>query len=290
MNGYDVILYDLRKEIVDSAVENVKRMLDVLIENAVLKESQRTGIMSRISTTTELADVKGADYVQESVVERLNVKTEVFKSVESFVAEDTIIASSTSGLPMSEIQKPLQRPERTVTVHPFNPPHLIPLIEIVAGKRTSPQTVKTVQEFMTSLRKEPIVVKREVTGFAADRIQDVVEREILSLLDDDVVDMEDIEKIFYSGVGIRLAIMGPFTINSLAGGPGGLEYELDHYEHHRRDVLSTVKTWTSIPDSAREKAITQIKELSSLKGRSYDELARWRDRKLIALLKHLGYL
>jgi len=290
MNGCEVLLYDLRAEIVNNAVRNVKRILDVLVENDVIRNAQARDVASRIRTTTKLADIKDVEYVQESVVERLDVKVAVFEQVEGVVGEETIIASSTSGLLMSEIQKPLRHPGRTVIVHPFNPPHLIPLVEIVPGNETSPQTVKKTQEFMKMLRKEPIVVKKEVAGFVADRIQVVLDRELLNLIDDGVVDMEDVEKVFYAGLGIRLAIMGQFTINALAGGPDGLEYELEHYKGLQHDVLSTVNNWVSLPDSARDKAVAQAKELNVLNGKSYDELARWRDSRLISLLKHLHYL
>ena len=273
-----------------NAIQNIGRNLDVLVESAVMGKAQARDASARIRPTTQLADVKGADYVQESVVERLDVKIEVFGQLEKVVGENTILASSTSGLLMSEIQKPLSNPRRTVIAHPFNPPHLIPLIEIVPGKQTAPETVKQTQEFMKILGKEPIIVKKEVEGFVADRLQVVLDRELLNLIDDGVVDMEDAEKVFYAGLGIRLAIMGQFTINSLAGGPGGLRYELEHFKGLQHDVLTTLKDWDSLPDSARDEAVAQAQELRVLKGKSYDELIRWRDGKLISILKHLNYL
>lgn len=290
MNGYDVVLYDLREDILNDALKNIRRNLNILVENAVIGKDQARDAASRIRPTTKLADVKGADYIQESVVERLNVKIEVFGQLEKIVGENTIIASSTSGLLMSEIQKPLSRPDRTVIAHPFNPPHLIPLVEIVPGKQTVSQTVKQTQEFMKRLGKEPIIVKKEIEGFVADRLQVVLDRELLNLIDDGVVDMEDAEKVFYAGLGIRLAIMGQFTVNALAGGPGGLRYELEHFKGLQHDVLSTLKDWDFMPDSARDEAVAQAQELSVLKGKTYDQLVRWRDEKLISMLKHLNYL
>jgi len=290
MKGYEVTLYDLREDIMTKAVHNVRRNLDVLVANNVIGSAQARDAASRIRPTTRLADIRDVDYVQESVVEQLDVKIDVFGQVERVVGEDAIISSSTSGLLMSEIQKPLTHPGRTIIAHPFNPPHLIPLIEIVPGGQTAPQTVNKTREFMKTLGKEPILVKREVAGFVADRLQVVLDRELLNLIDDGVVDMEDVEKVFYAGLGIRLAIMGQFTINALAGGPGGLGYELEHFKGLQHDVLSTLKNWVYLPDSARDNAVAQAEELSVLKGRSYDELIRWRDSKLIALLKHLNYI
>jgi 3-hydroxypropionate dehydrogenase (NADP+) len=289
-NDCDVILYDLTPEILNNAVENVKRILSVLVDNNVIPKAQATEVAARIHPTTNLADLSDAEYVQESVVERLNVKVQVFQQIEKTVAEETIIASSTSGLLMSEIQKPLSHPQRAIIVHPFNPPHLIPLVEIVPGTVTSPDTAKKTQEFMKDVHKEPILVKKEIEGFVADRIQVVLDRELLNLINDGVVDMEDIEKVFFTGLGIRLAIMGQFTINALSGGPGGLKYELEHYKYLQQDVLNTLKNWTILPDSVRDKAVAQAEELTVLKGKSYDELVRWRDNKLISLLKHLNYL
>ena len=290
MKGHDVVLYDLNEKILHSAVREIERMLDFLIENRVVKTNRKGDVMSRISKTIHLADISDAEYVQESVVERLSVKIEVFKSVEKMVGHDVIMASSTSGLLMSDIQKNLNRPERTIVVHPFNPPHLMPLVEIVPGKRTSESTVNTVRKFMAGLGKEPILVKREIKGFAANRIQIVMLREILSLLDAGVIDAQDLEKMFSAGLGPRLAIMGPLAIYTLAGGVGGLETFLGHFKYLFQDVLNDVTTWTSMPESARAKAIRQAKELSTLKGKSYGRLVQWRDKRLIMILKYLGYI
>jgi len=289
-NGCNVLLYDLSAEIVKNGLQNVNRILSVLVENEVITKDQASDVAHRILPTTDLADLCDAQYVQESVVERLNVKVQVFQQIEKIVGEETVIASSTSGLLMSQIQKPLSHPQRAIIVHPFNPPHLIPLVEIVPGNATSPEIVKKTQEFMKRMRKEPILVKKEIEGFVADRIQVVLDRELLNLIDGGVVDMEDIEKVFFAGLGLRLAIMGQFTINALSGGPGGLKYELEHYKYLQQDVLSTLNNWTLLPDSVRDKAVVQAEELSVLKGKSYDELVRWRDKKLISLLKHLNYL
>jgi carnitine 3-dehydrogenase len=290
LSGHDVVMQDVSEAILRDASKNIEKMLDVLIENGGLKSDKKKETLTRIDTTTRLDEIAGAEYVQESVVERPSVKAEVFKEIEKVVSENALIASSTSGLLLSPIQKVMKHPARTVIAHPFNPVHLIPLVEIVPGRWTSHRTVKTVYDFMLSLGKEPILLKREQLGFAADRIQFVVYREVLNLLDDGVVGVEDIEKIFKAGLGIRWAFMGPFTVQALAGGPKGLPYFYDHLQYTAEETLGDIKVWKSIPDSARKKAISEANNLKSLRGKSYKELLEWRDRKLIELLRYLGYL
>ena len=172
----------------------------------------------------------------------------------------------------------------------MNPPHLVPLVEIVPGDRTSKQAVSSALRFMKAMGKEPVVVKKQLPGFAANRIQFAMFREILSLLDDDVVGMEDLEKIFYAGLGFRLATMGQFTTATLNGGRGGLRAYFDRYGDDFREYLSSAKAWTSTPESAKRKAIAGSKHLSVLKGMRYDEAIRWRDERLIRVMRQLGYL
>jgi 3-hydroxypropionate dehydrogenase (NADP+) len=290
MREYSTIMYDLTDELLNNSLMNINVMLNVLAANGVINRSKKEQILKRIAVTTRLSDLADIDYIQESVVEKLDVKIQVMKSLESHVGKDAIIGSSTSSFLMSEMQAHLKHPERAIVAHPFNPPHLIPLVELVPGNRTFAATVQATSEFMMNLGKVPIVVRKEVPGFAGNRIQIAMLREIFDLLDNDVVGMDDIEKIFYAGIGLRYALMGPFTIEMINGGPGGLEQDLKHFKPVMEELLSSMNSWTSFPPSAEKKALLQVKQLSYTKGKSHIDLVKWRDEGLLRLLAHLGYL
>ena len=288
MRGYPVVSYDVDEKVIARSDELVKNMLGTLVDHGILPQSDTAPILQRIRTTTRLDDMAGCDYLQESAVERLDVKIELFKNLESIIGDEAIIASSTSGLSMTQIQGGLNKPGRTVIAHPFNPPHLMPLVEIVMGDRTSVSTAETVQGFMESLGKIPVRVNKQLPGFAANRLQTAVLRESLAMLADGVVDADGLEKLMSAGLGLRWAFMGPIMTANLAGGSGGLAYYLEHFETLFRTVCETLSTWTVIPEPVKEEAKRQTELL--VKDRSYPELVAWRDDGLIGILKKRDYL
>jgi len=223
-------------------------------------------------------------YIQESVTENVEIKKRIFKEMSRLTKSSTILASSTSGLSISEIQKVTRKPERCITVHPINPPHLIPLVEIVPGRATSEDIVRKVYNFMLELDKVPITVKKEVPGFIFNRLAASLWREALDLLDKDVATVEDIDKAVYAGMGLRWAIMGPFLTYHLGGGVRGIEHFLDHLGPAFSSWWKSMEAWTSILHSAANKAVNGMKKVKTEK---YDELVKWRDGKLIEVLKLL---
>lgn len=289
LKDHNVTVLDLDDDILRRSLEAIKAMLNPLVQAGVVKKGHEEGVLNRIRFTREFADVGRADYVQESVAERIETKVDVMQNIERHVGGNTLIASSTSTLSMTRMQQTLRNPERAVVAHPFNPPHLLPLVEIVPGEKTSEEAVRTVWDFMVQLGKAPIMIKKEVPGFAANRIQIAMLREVLDLLNCDVVSMEDIEKIFFYGLGLRYAFMGPFAIETINGGPGGLRDDLNHFRPAFEEMLCSLSTWTTFPSSAQEKALAQIGNLECVKGKSYIELLKWRDAELIGLLRHFGY-
>jgi 3-hydroxypropionate dehydrogenase (NADP+) len=290
MKGYDVITYDVKDEVIANSTALIKNMVGTLVENGIMKKSQVKPTLGRIRTTTRLEDIAGSEYVQESAVERLDVKIELLGRLERIVGKDVIIASSTSGLSVTAMQKSMKHPERAVIAHPFNPPHLVPLVEIVRGEKTSPATVSTVYQLMESLDKVPVRINKQLPGFAANRLQTAVFRESIAMLADGVVDADGLEKIMNAGIGLRWAFMGPIVTANLAGGAGGMEYYLEHFGPMIESICETLSTWTAVPESVKEKTKRQTKELDLIKTKSYAELVKWRDENLIAVLKDRGYL
>jgi 3-hydroxypropionate dehydrogenase (NADP+) len=289
MKGVGVVVYDTDRASLERSKTNVKEMLSSLVGNGVLTARSAALVMSRISPTSDLGGISNSDYVQESVTENLAVKIKALREIEREVSETAIIASSTSGLSISALQRGLLHPERSLVVHPFNPPHLIPLVELVPSEKTSERTVAAARRFMKALGREPILVKKQLPGLAANRIQAAIFREVLNLLDDGVVGMEDLEKVFTAGLGIRLAVMGQFTTFSLAAGEGGLGTYFERYGPHSSSILKTMKTWSEPPRSAKARAVSGERELPVL-SMGHEEALRWRDAKLIKLTRSLGYL
>ena len=172
--------------------------------------------------------VERADFVQENGPERVDLKRALFAQLGEAAPPHAILASSSSGLKPSEFQDACKHPERVLIGHPFNPPHLIPLVEVVGGRQTAPEAVDSAMSFYRSVGKKPIHVRKEVAAHVANRLQAAIWREAYGLVQDGVVDVADIDTAMSHGIGLRWALLGPFAIQLLAGGAGGLRHSLDH--------------------------------------------------------------
>jgi 3-hydroxypropionate dehydrogenase (NADP+) len=287
VRGHRVILMDRTEDILANALERVKAHARFLAE-AGLAPDVGTAV-ERVETTTDLAEaVSDADYVQESVFESYDVKKTVYSRMDELTQDDTILASSTSGLLMTEIQRAAERhPERCIVAHPWNPAHLVPLVELSPGEMTSEETVRKTYALMESIGKVPVVLKKEVPGFIANRLSVALWREALDLVDRGVASAEDVDKAVRAGPGIRWAIMGPYLTYHLGGGPGGIEYLMRHIGASKSTWLETMAKWTVTPESAVENAIRGVAEMDIVRWKSFEELERWRDEKLVELLKLL---
>ena len=185
---------------------------------------------SRLEVTDNMAAaVARAEFVQESVPEDLALKQDVYARLGATVGEGVTIASSTSGLAMSDIQRRCPTPERTVTAHPFNPPYLMPLVEIAGGAGTCPGTVAWTEAFFRHVGKTPLVLQKEVPGFVATRLQEAVWREALHMIAAGEATVEQIDTAIVNGPGPRWALMGPCMVYHIGGGEGGMAYCLEQF-------------------------------------------------------------
>lgn len=277
VKGLSVNLQDLKERTLIGAVTDIESNVKFLAEKGVIRRGEAEAALKRIRTTTSLSDaVRDADYVQESVFESYEVKRKIFGQMDAEAPPEAILASSSSALLMSEIQKAILKPERCLIAHPFNPPHLIPLVELVPGKKTSPKTIKTTYEFMMKMGKVPVMLKKEVPGYIANRLSRRLYEEAVDLVDNGVATVEDVDRALSAGPGIRWAIMGPHLMYHLGGGPGGIEHFFEVFGKYYNFRPSTVK-----------KVIKGVKEMEVVRTKSMEELVRWRDGKLIELLKIL---
>jgi 3-hydroxyacyl-CoA dehydrogenase len=226
--------------------------------------------------------LKGATFVQESGPEREDLKIELFAAIDAALPADVVIASSSSGLLISRVTIKCKHPERCVIGHPFNPPHLIPLVEVVGGAKTSAAAIEKAMQFYRDSAKHPIHIKKEVRGHVANRLQVALWREAVHLVAEGVVSVADADAAIAYGPGLRWALMGPHLTFHLAGGEGGMPHFMEH-------LAGPTQTWmddlgTTRLDPAVQKAI--IDGVADEAGsRSIADLQRWRDRKLIDILK-----
>ncbi|HMH12045.1 MAG TPA: 3-hydroxyacyl-CoA dehydrogenase NAD-binding domain-containing protein [Edaphobacter sp.] len=240
----------------------------------------------RLSFTTKLSDaLEGVDLVQENGPERPDFKIKLFADMDALTPETTILASSSSGIPIGVSQSQCKHPERCVIGHPFNPPHLIPLVEIVGGEKTSAATIERSIAFYASIGKRPIHVKKEVVGHVANRLQAALYREVVYLIGQDVLSVTDADAAVSWGPGLRWGVMGPNLLFHLAGGQGGIQHFMEH-------LAGPMTTWWK--DLGNPEFTPELKEkivkgvLAEAGNESIDELDEERDRQLLGLLALRG--
>jgi carnitine 3-dehydrogenase len=223
----------------------------------------------------------GSDFVQESVFERLELKQQVLAEIDAALAADRVIGSSTSGFTPSDLQARCAHPERVVVGHPFNPPHLVPLVEVVGGSRTDAAAVDWAVDFYNAVGKKAIRLNKEIRGHLANRLQAALWREALYCVDQGIASVADADAAIAYGPGVRWAFMGPSLTFHLAGGVGGMAYFLDHLK------ASIEADWEELgqpkfTDALKQKLIDGV--VAEAGSRSFPELAVWRDRCLEDLL------
>ena len=236
----------------------------------------------RLSFTVKLSDaLKDVDLVQENGPERPDFKIKLFADMDALTPETTILASSSSGIPIGVSQSSCKHPERCVIGHPFNPPHLIPLVEVVGSEKTSSATIERAIAFYASIGKRPIHVRKEVVGHVANRLQAALYREVVYLIEQEVLSVSDADAAVSWGPGLRWGLMGPNLLFHLAGGEGGIHHFMEH-------LAGPMTTWWKdlgnpefTPD-LKEKIVQGV--LAEAGDQSIDELAGERDRLLLGLL------
>lgn len=285
-----VTVYDLTEDKLELAKKRIHESLLNLEKNNVVQESEILEIESRITYTTSIEEaVKDVQFITESGPENYEVKQKMVEEIERYTADDTIIASSTSGLLVSEIAKNAKHPERFIGAHPYNPPHLIPLVELTKSDKTDENVLKVAKEFYQSIDKEPVVLQKEALGFICNRIQMAVYREVCSLVMNGVCTIEDADKAVTYGPGLRWAIMGPSLVFELGGGEGHIDGLMKH-------LNSSISLWLhdmadfkdfpeEFPDIARKGVEEAMKNRPAEIGNDDQSLAEYRDKMLIELLK-----
>ena len=273
--GYETILYDPKKEAIDRAVSQIKGIWSSL-ENLHGKLENK----KETKTVDKLEELKECSFLQENCPENLYLKQTLISDLERIVSNESIIASSTSSFLPSELREVCDNPDRVLVGHPMNPPHLIPLVEIVMGETENSKIQKRVHKFYLSLNRKPVHVKKEMRGHLANRLTAALYREAVYLVSEGIADVADVDAVISNGPGLRLALLGPHINYHLGGGTGGYRNYLEH-------LGATQETrWNSLGEPAltnelRELLIKGIEDQNI----KMDDLISKRDKGLIEILK-----
>jgi carnitine 3-dehydrogenase len=276
--GYDVVAWDPGPD----ARDRLASLLDIAwpsLEKLGLSPGARR---DRLRWADTLPEALGqTDFVQESSPEVLDAKVALLAEIDRLTNPEIVVASSTSGLLMTDMAVDCTNPGRFLVGHPFNPPYLIPLVEVVGGRRTDPDAVTWAESFYTSAGKTSLTMEREVPGFVGNRLQEALWREALHMVDSGQATVQQIDDSIAHGPGLRWAIMGPMLTFHLAGGPGGMGHMLDHFGP------ALLEPWTRLEAPAltpelRDRVVAGA--VAEAGGRTVTELEQKRDAFLVDLL------
>jgi carnitine 3-dehydrogenase len=282
--GYDVTAWDPAPD----AARKLRRLVDAAwptLTRLGLAEGASTDRLT-VTDTLEQA-VAHADFVQESAPEQLDLKRDLLARLDAATPPGVVIASSTSGYPMTDMQTTAADPARLVVGHPFNPPYLIPLVEVVGGERTDAAAVAWAARFYEVAGKSVITMDHEVPGFIANRLQEALWREALHMVANGEATVRDIDRSITEGPGLRWAVMGPMLTFALAGGEGGMAHMLDHFGP------SLKSPWTRLEAPELDKELYDAVVAGcdeAADGRSLADLVAERDRGVVEVLRATGRL
>ncbi|GAB3693788.1 3-hydroxyacyl-CoA dehydrogenase NAD-binding domain-containing protein [Saccharopolyspora tripterygii] len=280
--GYQVTAWDPAPD----AAEKLQRLVDAawpaLTELGLADGASRDNLT--VASTLEEA-VAEAEFVQESAPEDLELKQDLLAKIDAATPAGVVISSSTSGYPMTDMQTRCANPGRLVVGHPFNPPYLIPLVEVVGGESSEQWAVDFAAEFFEVAGKRVIKMDREVPGFIANRLQEAIWREALHMVDNGEATVEQIDVSITDGPGLRWPLLGPCLTFHLAGGEGGMAHMLDHFGPSLKSPWTRLEAPELTPE-LRDRMVEGCEEAAD--GRSIPELVADRDKAVIAVMRAVG--
>ena len=290
MGGYPVWLYDIQESILDTAKAHIEKNLELFHQSDLIGKKDIELALQRLSTTTDLKRaVEGSDFIVEAAPEDLGLKQKLFEQVESFCGGNTIIASNTSSLTLKGIGVRVKNKDRLVVTHWFNPPHIVPTVEVVKGEWTSDETMDTAYGLLAKIKKMPVKINRELPGFLVNRIQIAMVREVFDLYEKGVASAGDIDKAVKGSFGFRLASIGPLLTVDL----GGVDLWLKVCEN----LLPQIQSSTEAPKALQRLVSQGHHGIKSGKGfydytvdfskTELDEFIQKRDQEFLNRLKHL---
>ena len=276
--GFDVVASDPAPD----AEDNLRKYVDDAWEQLEAKGLSAGASRDRLTFTSDMKSaLSNADFVQENGPERPDFKMKLFSDMDDVTPADSLIASSSSGITMSVIQSKCKRPERCLIGHPFNPPHIIPLVEVVGGAKTSPDAIRRAMEFYASIGKKPIHLRKELPGHVANRLQAALYREVAYLIEQDVLSVAEADDAVSWGPGLRWGVMGPSLQWHIGGGAGGIQHFMQHLMDPMAAMFKVLGNPEMTPDLRRKITEGVLQEATD---RSVEQLAKREDEMLLGLL------
>jgi carnitine 3-dehydrogenase len=277
-SGFDVIATDPAP----NAEVNLRKGVDEAWEQLAAGRLAPGASRDRLTFTADMNEaVSKADFVQESVPERALLKSKVFAQMDEVAPPDTILASSASGITMDVIQSNCKHPERCVIGHPFNPPHIIPLVEVVGGPKTSEAVIDRAMAFYASIGKKPIRLRKAISGHVGNRLQAALYREILYLIQQGVLSVEDADIAVSYGPGLRWAVMGPSLQWHLGGGSGGIQHFVERFMEGFAGLMKKLEMPEVTPELKQTIINGVLKEAN---GQSVERLAEAENKLVLELV------
>lgn len=266
-----------------NAETNLRTYIDAAWKDLTTIGLSANASRDHLKFTTDLKQaLADADFVQENGPERPDFKMKLFADMDAATPPDSLIASSSSGITPSVMQSKCTRPERVVVGHPFNPPHIIPLVEVVGGAKTSPESIERAIAFYASIGKRPIFLRKELVGHVANRFQAALYREMLYIIEQGILSVEDTDAAVSYGPGLRWGVMGQSLQWHLGGGSGGIRHFMDHLMDPLQGMMKVLGTPNITPELKQAVVDGVMREAS---GRSTEQLAQEENEVLIGLLK-----
>lgn len=284
LSGYNVTMWGRTDASLQRGFDQVRSNLRTYQENDLIEKGQDKIVLSRLKGVKKLEEAaEGADFVIESVAEDMSLKKQIFVRLDSICQKNAILATNTSGLGITEIASETSRPEKVLVTHFWNPPHLIPLVEIVRGEKTSEETIKVATDMMLRIGKTPVLVKKEVPGFIGNRLQFALLREALYIVEEGIASMEDVDTTVKMSFGRRLPATGPLESADL----GGLDIFGAVSQYLMKDLCKSCEVSPLLADRMKkqELGVKSGKGLYNWSPELTAKMKKAREKLLIAFLK-----
>ena len=276
--GCQTRIYDFDPAQVDRALKWIDQDLKLAISEGIITQEEAVERRNLVTSHGALAEaLNGAGYVQENTPEQLDLKKSIFAELDFRADPDAILGSSTSTLDMTKIAAGLAGARRCIVAHPVNPPHVIPVVEILPGKESDPEIVDRACAFMTSVGQKPVLMNFYLFGFLLNRMQAALVREAINLVESGAADVEAVDTVIHEGLGLRWALMGPFGV-AHTNADGGVREYYNRYRQAYIDLMNDLGPTPSFEDKLIEKIAREIEAIVG--GKSRDELLWWRDRTI----------
>jgi 3-hydroxybutyryl-CoA dehydrogenase len=283
--GYKVVITDISEEVLDKSKKLIEIFNSSLIEENIITESEAQTAIENISFSTDKNVFADADLIIEAIIEKMDIKQDFWKEVEGIAKKDAILATNTSGLSIVEISKKVERKERFVGMHFWNPPHIIPLVEIIRGDETDDETVNNLVEIIKIIDKEPVVVQKDAPGFIGNRLQFAAFREALNIVEEGIATPEDVDRAMKYGPGFRYPILGPLETADL-GGLDTFYYISSYLFNALSDVKEPQDILKKLMDN-KELGVKSKKGFYDYSDGKDEETIKNRDKMFFKMLKNI---